>query len=145
MYLVCKELMCPLAKPYFNSTIQMEWISLDWWMHSQAGQLWGAEARIGLCAASTFLGGDAGSHGAGNGVAGASGVLQGLLRYDLAQRMLCLYLEEVWLLSLVLTDPKQERECASVSVQCHLFTSLLLFDHYSCQLFVSPNQMLCYH
>lgn len=42
------------------------------------GYLRGAEARIGLGAASTGLGGDAGSHGAGNGVAGAAGALQGL-------------------------------------------------------------------
>lgn len=53
-----------------------------------------------------FLGGDAGSRGAGNGVTGAIGVLQGLLWYDLPQRVLLLYLEDVRLLSLVLADPK---------------------------------------
>lgn len=76
----------------------------------QVGQLRRAEARIGLCAASMLLGGSAGSHGAGNGVAGASGALQRFLRYDLPQRVLLLYLEDVWLISLVLADTKGERE-----------------------------------
>lgn len=39
------------------------------------GDLRGAEARVGLGASSTGLGVDAGSHGAGNGVAGTGGAL----------------------------------------------------------------------
>lgn len=62
-----------------------------------------------------LLGGDAGSHIAGDGVAGASGALQRFLRYDLPQGVLLLYLEDVRLLSLVLTDTKGERGCALVS------------------------------
>lgn len=64
----------------------------------------GAEARIRLGAAGTVLSGNAGSHGAGDGVAGAGGALEGLLRDNLLQGVLLLYLEDVWLLSLVLTD-----------------------------------------
>lgn len=62
-----------------------------------------------------LLGGNAGSHIAGDGVAGASGAIQRFLCYDLLQGMLLLYLEDVWLLSLVLTDTKGQRGHASVS------------------------------
>lgn len=87
---------------------QMERMSVDGWMQS-ARQLWRAEAGIGLCAASALLGGDAGSHGAGDGVAGAGGALQRFLRDDLPQGVLLLDLEDVWLLSLVLADTEGER------------------------------------
>lgn len=50
------------------------------------------------------------SHGARNGVAGASGALQGFVCYNLPQGVLLLYLEDVWLFSLVLTDAKIKRE-----------------------------------
>lgn len=62
-----------------------------------------------------LFGGDAGSHGAGDGVAGASGALQRFLRYDLSQGVLLLYLEDVWLLSLFFTDTNGERGRASIS------------------------------
>lgn len=58
-----------------------------------------------------LLGGDAGTHGAGDGVAGASGALQRFLRYDLPQGVLLLYLEDVWLFSLVFADTKGEKGC----------------------------------
>lgn len=123
-------------------------MSLDWLRHCPAGQLWRAEARIGLYTASVFLGGDAGSRGAGNGVAGAIGTLQGLLWYDLPQRVLLLYLEDVWLLSLVLADPKWEK--GGVVLQLvpipSLYKSLLFADEGIMSIaFASPKPMLCYH
>jgi hypothetical protein len=59
----------------------------------------GAEAGIGLCAAGARLGGRAWGGGAGDGVAGASAVLQGLLCDHLLQGVLLLYFEDVGLLS----------------------------------------------
>lgn len=125
----------------------MEWMSLDWWRHCPAGQLWGAEARIGLYTASMFLGVDARSRGAGNRVTGAIGALQGLLWYDLRQRVLLLYLEDVWLLSLVLADPKWERGgwCASVSastVSLQAFIIRSWGDHVNCLCFTKANALL---
>lgn len=70
-------------------------------------RLRGAEARIGLGAARTDLGVLTGSHGARHGVAGACAALEGLLGNHLLQGVLLLYLEDVWLLSLVLTDAKR--------------------------------------
>lgn len=67
-----------------------------------------AEARVRLGAARTDLGVLAGSHGAGHRVAGAGAALEGLLRDHLLQRVLLLYLEDVWLLSLVLADAERK-------------------------------------
>lgn len=63
-------------------------------------------ARVGLSAASTGLEGNTGSHGAGDGVAGAGGAVHGLLVDNLPQGVLLLYLEDIWLLSLFLADTK---------------------------------------
>lgn len=59
-----------------------------------------AEARVGLGAPA----GRARCRRAGDGVAGAGGALQGLLRDHLLQGVLLLYLEDVWLLGLGVTD-----------------------------------------
>lgn len=67
-----------------------------------------AEARVGLGAARTDLGVLAGGHGAGHRVAGAGAALEGLLGDHLLQRVLLLYLEDVWLLPLVLADAERE-------------------------------------
>lgn len=72
------------------------------------GQLRGAEAGVGLSAAGAGLGGQAGSNGAGDGVAGAGGAISGLLCDNLLQGVLLLYLEDVWLLPLLLTDTKRK-------------------------------------
>lgn len=71
--------------------------------------LGGAESRVGFSAAGSGLGGHAGRHGARDGVTGAGGALQGLLCNHLPQRVLLLYLEDVWLLCLVLTDTEGEK------------------------------------
>lgn len=68
------------------------------------GCLGGAEARIGLSAASTGLGGIALGRGAGKGVAGRGTAPHGLLRDHLLQGVLLLYFEDVRLLSKVLTN-----------------------------------------
>lgn len=79
-----------------------------WLIHSQIAplrpKLRGAEAGIRLSAARTDLGGNAGSHGAGDGVAGTGGAVACLLCYHLLQSVLLLYLKEVRLLPLLLTD-----------------------------------------
>lgn len=71
-------------------------------------RLGGAEARVGLGAARTDLGVLAGGHGAGHRVAGAGAALEGLLGDHLLQRVLLLYLEDVWLLSPFLADAERK-------------------------------------
>lgn len=66
----------------------------------------GAEARVGLGAPA----GRAGRRRARDGVAGAGGALQGLLRDHLLQGVLLLYLEDVWLLGLDVTDARREKD-----------------------------------
>ena len=78
----------------------------------------GAESRVGLGAAGSDLGGDAGSHGAGDGVTGAGGALQGLLGDHLPQRVLLLYLEDVWLLCFVVTDTAGGGGGGGMSLNC---------------------------
>lgn len=91
------------------------------------GHLGRAEAGIGLSAASTGLGGHTGCRGAGNGVAGTDRTLQGLLCDHLLQRMLLLYLEDVWLLSLVLADSAGTRGGKLISHQIiHKYLCILV-------------------
>lgn len=54
-------------------SMSVQWGPLEGWSWGKI--LRGAQARIGLGAASAGLGVDAGSHGAGNGVAGTGGAL----------------------------------------------------------------------
>lgn len=84
-----------------------------------SGPLRRAEARVGLGAACTDLGVLAGGHGAGHRVAGAGAALEGLLGDHLLQRVLLLYLEDVWLLPLVLADAERQ-EGRGVSVRLQL-------------------------
>lgn len=71
--------------------------------------LQGAETRIWFGAAGLRFWVFAGSHRARDRVAGTGGILQGLLWNDLLQGMLLLYLEDVWLVSLILTDTKKKK------------------------------------
>lgn len=95
------------------------------------GCLWGAEARVGLAAACASLGGGAGGHGAGNGVAGAAGALQRLLCDDLLQGVLLLYLKDVWLLRLVTDTTGRGRDVTAVSSAIMVTVPLDSINHSS--------------
>ena len=96
-----------------------------WLIHSQIAPLRGAEAGIRLSAARTDLGGNAGSHGAGDGVAGTGGAVACLLCYHLLQSVLLLYLKEVRLLPLLLTDAKGKRGHRWLDLLHHKFLNTI--------------------